>query len=217
MKRLTCHCGLLLTAMAVMPCAAATINVVTSPGSAAPPVMLGMYEMRAFPLDLRAEDTDASSAVCWRDPAVVPPAAVGDTLRFNIAKVADIGAGWATWSHGYTGKVYFRDADDLYMIMPLGIQAFYMYVEPNIAGSFEIRVESESVFETVTINALGGAQYFGVWTQPDRQLTGLSIKQITGTSGGFAIGEFANNIPEPAALTLGAISLCGLLVRRRRQ
>ncbi|MCX6875856.1 MAG: SUMF1/EgtB/PvdO family nonheme iron enzyme [Verrucomicrobia bacterium] len=191
MKELTLRFGLLFAVIAIMPCAAGSIQVVTSPGTGAPPGTLGGYPMHAFPAELRPEYTDVSAAVCYRHPAVTLPAAAGDTLRFNPSNVRTIGGGWSTWSHGYTGSVYFCDSDEQSLVLPSNIQAFHMYVAPNLSGAFEFRVESEGASTTVSAD---GARYFGFYTDdPLSHLTVISIKQTSGSSGGFAIGEFGCN------------------------
>lgn len=182
--------------------------------------------MHAFPVEVRTEGTLVPDAVHW-DNTVDPALTVPYALRFNHAELNQIGSGWATWSHGYTGAAYFTEGTDQYLVFPEQIQAFYMYVQPNLFGTFEFMFTSEGVTKNVVIEGNSGAQYVGIYTNgplyqdpvtglyDPEYLSGISIKQLGGADG-FAIGEFASNIPEPTTWTLAALGLCGAFARRRR-
>ncbi len=48
------------------------------------------------------------------------------------ASVRQIGFGWATWSHGYTGNVYYTNGQTtIGGNLSAGVKAFYLYAEPN--------------------------------------------------------------------------------------
>src|SRR6185503_6354796 len=52
-----------------------------------------------------------------------------------------IGSGWATWSHGYTGNVYYTNgATQSGGFVTAGTKAFYLYAEPNPFGLFDMTV-----------------------------------------------------------------------------
>src|SRR4051812_1046988 len=77
--------------------AAGTIVFDASPGSGPPPASLGPYAMTSFGRDPQ--------------PLFAPVAGVagpGGTIAFSSElQHVRIGNGWATWSHGYAGDVYW--------------------------------------------------------------------------------------------------------------
>lgn len=88
---------LVVAALFMVPVAAAQGPIVFdgSPGTAAPPPTLGPYSMTPFPAD--GQPTGPVTAVA------------GPTGPLGFDQSVDhttVGAGWATWSHGYTGDVY---------------------------------------------------------------------------------------------------------------
>ncbi|MGA7936210.1 MAG: PTPA-CTERM sorting domain-containing protein, partial [Kovacikia sp.] len=114
------------------------------------------------------------------------------------------------WSHGYTGEVYFTNAttdatpfSTLSITLPVGINAFDLYVQPNVFSTFNISVAaSNNSIITQAVNGVGGAQYFGFYS--DDPLTSLTTITINAQSqaNGFAFGELrlASPIPTPALL-----------------
>ena len=44
---------------------------------------------------------------------------------------ATVGAGWQTWSNGYTGDVYSTSGQTVTVTLPGGTRAFYLYAEPQ--------------------------------------------------------------------------------------
>lgn len=103
--------------------------------------------------------------------------------------------GWATWSHGYTGDVYFAtNSTSLTMTLPVRTTAFYFYAEPNIRSSFFTFTVTTSDGGTavvasgdVPIHGEAGARGFGFYSS---NTTIVSVV-VTGTDPtGFAVGEF---------------------------
>lgn len=219
-KRMTSHWGLILTAMAVVPCSAA-LHLVTAPGTAAPPPTLGGYPMYAFPTDGRPDSSMVSTVPFWN----------GDTMDFATtpAELNDVGTSWATWSHGYSGAVYWTDsmaASQQMLVFPANIKAFYMYVQPNyLSDSFQFSFTSGGESTNLTIDGNGGAKYVGLYTDDiNESLVSLTIMDLSqGNSDGFAIGEFASNVPEPingipepgSIVALGCVLASGLMLRSR--
>src|SRR4029079_3984527 len=84
-----------------------------SPGTSAPPATLGGYTMTAFGPDARTIGAEVTS---------VPDAA--GTLRFSAPVThLRVPSSWQTWSHGYTGDVYFSgESSDpsIEMLLPTG-------------------------------------------------------------------------------------------------
>ncbi|UBF28498.1 PTPA-CTERM sorting domain-containing protein [Kovacikia minuta CCNUW1] len=132
---------------------------------------------------------------------------------------------WISWSHGYTGEVYFTQAisdptpfSTLTITLPAGIGAFDFYAQPNLFGVYSISAAaSNGSIITQSINGVGGAQYFGFYSDdPSEFLTSIIISAQP-QANGFAIGELrlANPIPTPALLP-GLIGL-GLGIWRKRK
>lgn len=218
-KRPTYHWGLILTAMAVVPCSAA-LHLVTG-GTSAPPGTLGGYPMFAFPTNAGADKSMVSTVPFWN----------GGTMNLTTtpAELDHIGSSWATWSHGYSGAVYWTDgmvSDHQTLQLPANIQAFYMYIQPNyLLDSFEFMITSGGESTSMIVNGNGGAKYVGLYSDDITQSLGsLTIFDMSqGNSEGFAIGEFASNVPPPISgipepgsmVALGCVLATGLVLRSR--
>jgi hypothetical protein len=136
-----------------------------------------------------------------------------------------IPSSWVSWSHGYTGEVYFTQAvsdavpfSSLTITLPSGIGAFDFYAQPNNFGLYSISAAaSNGSILTQSINGVGGAKYFGFYSDdPSAYLTSISISAQS-QANGFAVGELrlANSIPSPTLLP-GLIGLgFGLWCKRK--
>jgi len=155
-----------------------------SPGTGAPPATLGPYTMQPFPPDPRPVYTDVMD--------VEGPCGV---VEFDIPlSHRRIGEGWATWSHGYMGDVYFTNSESkVTLFMPPETAAFYLYVEPNTFAEFEFVVQSNTGASSgiVFIHGSAGAKYFGFYAPGAGEILWISVENIDGAANGFAIGEFA--------------------------
>lgn len=95
----------------------------TNLGTAAPPATLGSITMEKVP---------AGHACSGQPPGSLPSSfgAVTGAPTDGLARC--IGSGWATWSHGYTGDVWYTGgATSQTITLPAGVGAAYVYVEPN--------------------------------------------------------------------------------------
>jgi len=193
-------------------CQAAVLST-TAPGTGAPPGTLGGFSMGAFPADLSAEGTMVTQ--------LTPPAAapvIGDLYFTTAVEHLKAGSLWDTWSHGYTGDVYYN-ADFNLMIfqLPQGTMAFSLYIQPNLKDVFNFKAVSGVEVATLDIDGDGGASYVGFWSDdPLKPLQFVYIEQTTDDSDGFAVGEFMINVPEPGAWgLLAGLGLCGWAIIRR--
>lgn len=199
---------------AANPASAAVIGV--AGGTGAPAATLGSYNMTPFGDDVRPVYDDVSS--------VSSP--LGGDIMFNIdLNHREIDNGWATWSHGYTGDVYYSNGSPSVTIsLPANTGAFYLFAEPNPFDLFTIVATTntgESINQMVDGNA--GAAYFGFYTTAGESLS--SIQVFAPQNIDFAIGEFGiastttSVVPEPATFVtmsfFGAISLVGARFRKR--
>jgi Ca2+-binding RTX toxin-like protein len=167
-----------------------------SPGTGAPPATLGGYTMTAFPDDTRPEF----------DPVTTVPGPTGDLVFGAPHNHRDVGSSWATWSHGYSGDVYYNDgALSSEMTLPAGTDAFYLYVEPQQFGTFNIRATAQdgTTSGPVPVEGSSGAQYFGFYGTGGDKIVKIVVDGDDPT--GFAVGEFGISAaaPPPADLCFG--------------
>ncbi len=184
-------------------------------GTGAPPATVGGYTMVPF-------GDDARPNVGVNDVGVADGAPFG-TLGFSqTLGHASIGAGWATWSHGYTGDVYVVPAEQIIprggvfaavtLSLPAGTGAFYFYAEPDLFETFTITAVSGNTSLSIPVAGEAGANGWGFFTDDFSALTSITVS----SNASFAIGEFgAARVPAPGA---GALALAGLgmIARRRR-
>jgi len=105
-----------------------------------------------------------------------------------------VGAGWATWSNGYTGDVYDLGRDSggsVTVTLPAGTDAFYLYAEPNPFAVIDITATTNDGTTSGSIPVQGdaGAQYFGFYTDGSASISSVTVS----SSQDFAIGEFGIN------------------------
>ncbi len=143
----------------------------------------------------------------------------GGSLDFDAGhSLRHIGYGWASWSHGYTGEVFYNNGvyEMGYDLNMNGVGAFDAYIEPNGAGAvhmYEVTAFGSAGGEAQAVcSAYGdaGATHFGFYA------TGETIVriEIKGTCD-WAMGEWRVGIPTPGVMVLlGVGALCE--GRRRR-
>ena len=138
----------------------------------------------------------------------------GGSLDMPGHSLRQIGYGWATWSHGYTGEVFYNNGAYLtqYDLNMAGVGAFDAYIEPNPFSEQYFTVTATgsaggSAQVDVTAHGSSGASHFGFYATGE---TLVSI-EISGTSD-WAIGEWRVGVPAP-----GALALFGLAALRRRR
>ena len=177
-------------------------------GTGAAPGTLGGYSMQAF-----GDDTRATQSIV-NDITTADGAPFG-TLGFGAGvDHRQVGLDWSTWSHGYTGDVYYSNgAQSLVLNLPANTGAFYFYAEGN---PFDVRsitaTANDGTFLTLNVDGSGGANGYGFWS------TGGALTSITvATDTDFAVGEFgiARAVPTPGAAAL--LGLGGLAAIRRRR
>lgn len=145
--------------------------------------------MTPFAVDTRAVGTSVSSVTDAAGTVQFSP-----TLRHYR-----VGNGWATWSHGYTGSVYFSGEASggsdprIELSLPSNTNAFAFYAEPNTFGNFSVEATASdgTSSEPVRIEGRSGARYFGFYGTAGRKLTSITV--TASDSRGFAIGEFSIN------------------------
>jgi hypothetical protein len=138
------------------------------------------------------------------DDVTTVPGPTGDLGLSPAANHRRIGDGWATWSHGYTGDVYFVSGVSVLLTLPPATGAFYFYAEPNQFGTFTFEAIADDGTTSGPIAVLGssGAQFFGFYVEEGSDAMIVAISVTTDDSSGFAVGEFgiAELVPEPDAI-----------------
>ncbi|MCC6678085.1 MAG: hypothetical protein IT436_13170 [Phycisphaerales bacterium] len=199
----------LLLLAGVAPLAPAGIGVETY-GTAAPPTTLGSSWMHSAPLRTDLYTDVFSTPLCDIVPSMV-------VYFSDPVSVRQIGAGWATWSHGYTGNCFYTNGfRSLTMTFgDWGISAFQFYAEPNPFGVFQMTATGSDGTTAVSSqqfpDGAGGAVGWGFYGTHGSRLMSVAIRCDVD----FAVGEFAHGfVPGPASLSL--LALGGLVVGRRR-
>ena len=94
------------------------------------------------------------------------PCPIGGDIVFDTTMShRRIGSGWGTWSHGYTGDVYYTNgATEITMTMPPNTCGLYFYVEPNPfeVHTFKLTVNGFWESEEFSADGASGAAYAGV-------------------------------------------------------
>ena len=149
-------------------------------GTDAPPGVLGPYAMTPFPVD-----PQGSSVTSVDSP-------LGGTVDFFISMThLTVGSGWATWSHGYTGDVYFTGyySSSVTLTLPSSTGAFYLYGEPNPFAWYLITATAQDgTSVTQLVDGYYGAAGYGFYGTGGDVIVSIQVDYF-GYSG-FAVGEF---------------------------
>ena len=117
--------------------------------TAAAPATLGQYEMTAFGDDARPVFSLVSD--------VASP--LGGVVGFSPElDHREVGSGWATWSHGYTGDVYYSSGLTATLDLPDGTGAFYFFAEPNPFSPLTITAVVGGTTFSQVVDGQGGAR-----------------------------------------------------------
>jgi hypothetical protein len=167
-----------------------------SPGTAAPPAMLGPYTVSPF-----AADPSLNSAAVISAPG--PTGNVSFSPSLTHCKVP---AGcWGSWSNGYAGDVYANFAGNaITMTMPANTGAFRFYAEPADFQAFSITATAQNGTTSgpVTVSGLSGATYFGFYGTGGAQISTITV--LT-SDNNLAVGEFGiAAAPDATAPTLAS-------------
>jgi len=154
-----------------------------SPETGPPPSQLGLYYAQGFEEDPRP---------LYEDVFEVPSGCGGEVLFDLPMSHRRIGEGWATWSHGYTGDVYFTNGlPAVALTMPADTDAFYFYAEPASFSPFyfEAIANDGTSSGLIEVEGAAGAKYFGFYATGCSTIAYITVATDP-AAGGFAVGEF---------------------------
>lgn len=211
--------------MVVLSTSALAGVVAVDLGTGSPPLSLGGYEMVGFQ-DARPLGDEVVD--------VAPPgsATVTGMLEWDVPlEHTKVGQGWDTWSHPYTGDVYWLDeiiyGNTLTLTLPLGTQSFYFYLEPNFFGEASFGVTSGTTTRVLDVMGEGGANGIGFYSDdPGQSLVSITIEKLSADfTDGFGVGEFAINgvatMPDASGgvwiVGMAWLGILGLRWQMRRQ
>ena len=174
--------------------------VIQDLGTTAPPAILGGRIMTPFANDVRPTGSLVN----------LVPSPLGGNLTLTPSLTHEkIGFGWATWSHGYTGDVYWTPGPVEITGVPSYAGAFYLYAQPNNFSTYNITVISSTNSVQRLVSGNGGANGFGIYGTGGELISQIIIS-ADGAAGGFAIGEFGiAAIPEPGQWAMMGVTLFG--------
>ncbi len=202
--------GTVLTLVVLATAAAAPAGITGfAGGTAAPGATLGPYTITPFGADGRPLYTGVTSV----------DSPLGGSVDFSIPlEHYRVGDGWATWSHGYLGDVYYTNgASDVTMVLPDQTEAFYFYAEPNPYSEFTIVATAQDGTQVIQgVNGGAGAAYYGFYGTGGSYISSIAV--TTPQPVAFAIGEFGiATVPAPAGILLAVIGtgIVGHLRRRK--
>ncbi|MCC6677276.1 MAG: hypothetical protein IT436_09030 [Phycisphaerales bacterium] len=200
--------ALALFAFAGFAAAAPAGIVVETYGAAAPPAAVD-----GWPIDWRVH----FRSDVFADVTTTPDGG-GGVIVFSIpVSVRAIGQGWATWSHGYTGNVFYTNGASSLTIGLSDIHAFQFYAEPNPFGIFQMTAAGSDGATTIAAqqhpDGDSGATGWGFCSW-DAHVVSITVESDVD----FAVGEFrVGFLTPPAPATLGPFALAGLVAGRRRR
>lgn len=202
-----------LLSLVVLATTAAAPGAITglAGGTAAPGATLGPYAMTPFDADGRPLFSSVTS---------VNSPLGGDVDFSSPLEHYRIGSGWATWSHGYLGDVYYTNGvSNVTLFLPDYTAAFYFYAEPNPFAQYTIVATAQDGTQIVQgVNGNAGAAYYGFYGTTGSYITSIAVN--TPQPIAFAIGEFGIAgavVPAPAGILLAVLGagLVGHLRRRK--
>jgi len=160
-----------------------------SVGTGPPPATLGGHTVQQFAPDLQPFGDVGG---------VAGPS--GDITFSPVLDHVAVGDGWATWSNGYAGDVYWTEGGlSATVALPSGTTAFYLYAEPDPFAVFDITAtaaDGTTSSGTVSVEGDSGASFFGFYTTGGEKIASVTVSSATD----FAIGEFGINAGSYVAL-----------------
>jgi hypothetical protein len=176
---------LLICLVALPPCAARAGIFGEPRGTDAPAATLGGYTMTPFPADTRPLGNYVKLV---NSPLGGAVGFIPDVIHLTIPT-------WPSWSHGYTGDVYWTSTgvSSVELTLPAQTGAFYFYAQPrHDSGTVTITASSNSTTISQDVDSNGGASYFGFYADGTDTLSSITITSITSSTSDidFAVGEF---------------------------
>jgi hypothetical protein len=142
----------------------------------------------------------------------IPSPLGGDVVSSIPLNHRRIGQGWAGWSHGYNGDLYYTNETEIVLTLPPDTYAFYLSGSHNLGAAYTVYAHAD---DGETVGQLAhpfSAVNIGFY-QDDPSAGPIETVTISCDTD-FAIGEFGIAVPEPAS---AALLVAGLMVLKARR
>jgi hypothetical protein len=155
-------------------------------GTSAPPTSVGGCTFIPFNLSAQAAIPDYTLV------STIPGAPTGYTLTTSPAvEKRTVPNTWSTWSHGYTGPVFYTSGTSLTINIAPADKGIMLYVEQTTFRYYKCTVSTNAGDNSgpVSIDGNAGARGFA-FVSASPNINSITINCDPG-AGGFAVAEFA--------------------------
>jgi len=156
-------------------------------GTAAPPASVAGFTMTPFDQGTQAAIANGTNV------SSIPGGPNGTSIGISpVSSKGTVGVTWGTWSHGYTGAMYYSNGStQATLTLPANTAAFYFYVNPNPFAFHAVTATTSTgeTSEAIQVSGNGGANGFAFYSTAGETITSITVT----STADFAVGEFGIN------------------------